>query len=120
VSEQPSTQNPDTGFQTTTPAPPNPVLASPPPDLPWPPATTPAPPTATTPPQTEAQLHRGQLVSYVVVDDAGNEHTATGVVVDVFDVTENTSSDTTVVPHAQVANLPAPLAIRTTLLSPLT
>ena len=65
-------------------------------------------------------LRRGQLVSYVVVDDAGNEHTAAALVVDVFDVTDVVDQVDAagvvhrvevVTAHARVAHLPAPLAI---------
>lgn len=99
-------------FQTPAAAVPIPAAAEP---------TTAAEPAAAAPtPPTAPTLHRGQLVTYVVVDGAGNEHIATGLVVDTFDVTDVVDQVDAagvvhkvevVTAHARVAHLAAPLAI---------
>lgn len=72
---------------------------------------TPTPPDAA-PEETAAPgLHRGQLVTYVVVDDAGLESLATALVVDLFDADGVT--------HARLSPLPAPLALSVAALIPL-
>ncbi|HEY8740214.1 MAG TPA: hypothetical protein VIN56_06455 [Candidatus Dormibacteraeota bacterium] len=62
-------------------------------------------PTPEVPPEVPAKapLTVGALVSYVAVDDAGNEHTEVALVTSVF-----TADD---VDHARVAHLSAPLAL---------
>jgi len=114
MSDQP-TSLPDAAtapfFQTSAAAVPTTTAADPTAPAPTPPAPT---------PPAQPTLRRGQLVSYVVVDGAGNEHDATGLVVDVFDVVDQVEqadasgaihrveATTT---HARVVHLATPLAI---------